>query len=789
MPLFAPMQNVPLRDIYYARSGTIFPNKSPTPNQTYREHILGGTNYPGVLPLVKIFAQPIREILGGALGEQFFSQACAAAEYHDIGKLVEPWQAVLSKQYLFGEREYPHYSNPHELMGQFILADRQAYLASFCVRHHGKEHMGNDARFYKKDIKKAIASLTKKQVAEIRTAMTRHMAALGSQATSLLDNYTEKTTLTNCEMALYIRFMMSVIEDADNTNVGCHYNNDLILDRIDTRWEERYRQFIVKTDEMRAASPRNDRNRIRTGMFFQLLNADRIKVIRICPGLVGTGKTEAVLAHLLREAMECGRRHIIIVAPYAHLIHQLAKRIRKYLVLPGEDPERVVIEHHHEVDYDNPALRHASVRWAGPIIVTSSVQFFETLASNGGAKIQKLHELVNSSVMFDEAHESIPIRFARLCWKWMRVLSKRFACSFVLSSGTLARIWEVKELIPDDTDGVQNLLTQTLLDDMEKNDKRNYTPISCEAKRLKGLTDLVLGHEGPRLVIMNTRKNAAMLAEYLRRAGHEVAHLSSVLCPRDKKTISDEIVRRLDSGTSCADFTIVATSCFKAGVDISVRSGFCEASGALDFEQLLGRVNRNWEIKEGGFCCKFTVSTKDKYFNRNPDMDSPKMVERSMRDENLIGELNKTDLSTEAIRRLVRIDGSIREESEAIYKEELALHFQTVRELFRIIEDVTVDVIVDPEIVMRLRNGENVKWQEQNQHCVQIRKSYISKYTLEPLLPGETEVFVWPRKYDPHFLGYMEEEIKAEVERYMKEEKEKELRFRQRYGMEPDTSQ
>jgi len=124
----------------------------------------------------------------------------------------------------------------------------------------------------------------------------------------------------------------------------------------------------------------------------------RSRVLRTCEAPVGTGKTTAVMAHLLRAAQERGLRHIFVVLPFTNIIRQAVKVYRNALVLDGENPEEVVAELHHLADFEAVETRHMAALWRAPIIVTTAVQFFETLAGNHPARLRKLHELPGSAV-------------------------------------------------------------------------------------------------------------------------------------------------------------------------------------------------------------------------------------------------------------------------------------------------------------------------------------------------------------------------------------------------------
>jgi CRISPR-associated endonuclease/helicase Cas3 len=90
-----------------------------------------------------------------------------------------------------------------------------------------------------------------------------------------------------------------------------------------------------------------------------------------------------------------------------------------------------------------------STLWTAPIILTTAVQFFETLASNHPAALRKLHGLTGSVVFIDEAHAALPTHLLGQNWRWMRELAEAWGCSFVLASGSLVRYWEIEDVVGD----------------------------------------------------------------------------------------------------------------------------------------------------------------------------------------------------------------------------------------------------------------------------------------------------------------------------------------------------
>src|SRR5205823_1999425 len=96
---------------------------------------------------------------------------------------------------------------------------------------------------------------------------------------------------------------------------------------------------------------------------------------------------------------------------------------RKSLLWPGEDPADVVAAHHHRVQFDAKDARLYAFLWHAPVVVTTAVQFFETLASNHPSALRKLHQLPGSAIFIDEAHAALPAHLWPVAWKWLRELA------------------------------------------------------------------------------------------------------------------------------------------------------------------------------------------------------------------------------------------------------------------------------------------------------------------------------------------------------------------------------
>ena len=172
----------------------------------------------------------------------------------------------------------------------------------------------------------------------------------------------------------------------------------------------------------------NDRSRLRSEVYTACRNSGTMANIASCDSPVGTGKTTAVMAHLLAQAAKRKLRRIIVVLPFTNIIMQSVKVYRDALVLEGENKEHIVAELHHRADFQDKQSRQFTALWKAPIIVTTAVAFFETLASNTPATLRRLHNLPGTAVFIDESHAALPARLLPLAWQWAKGFAREWGC-------------------------------------------------------------------------------------------------------------------------------------------------------------------------------------------------------------------------------------------------------------------------------------------------------------------------------------------------------------------------
>lgn len=290
----------------------------------------------------------------------------------------------------------------------------------------------------------------------------------------------------------------------------------------------------------------------------------------------GGGKTVASLAFALRHAVHNNMDRIIYVIPYTSIIEQNAQIFRSIL---GDEN---VLESHCNVDYGdseewNP-MKLAAENWDKPVVVTTNVQFFESLFGNKSSKCRKLHNIANSVVIFDEV-QMLPADYLKPCIAMIEELVSSFGVSAVLCTATQPA------LQPFFQSGISAYELCPRMEEQFAFFKRttfqNLNKISEE--------DLIekLSGEYQALCIVNTKKKAQALYKALK--GQGVFHLSTSMYPKHRKRVLGEVRRCLNNGERCL---VLSTSLVEAGVDLDFQSVYRQLAGIDSVIQAAGRCNR-----------------------------------------------------------------------------------------------------------------------------------------------------------------------------------------------------
>lgn len=333
-----------------------------------------------------------------------------------------------------------------------------------------------------------------------------------------------------------------------------------------------------------------------------LVNRIRAEILRQCrerasdpPGIfsltvpTGGGKTLSGLAFALNHAIRYKKRRVIYVIPYTSIIEQTAGIFRGIL---GEN----VVEHHSNLDpeKETPKSRLATENWDAPVIVTTNVQFFESLFAARTSSCRKLHNIVNSVVVLDEAQLLNP-EFLQPIMDTINLLARHYGVTFVLSTATQPALhsrqgfgWtfkglnDVREIINNPDALYRDLARVTVETPSDFHARRGWEEIAGELRTYESV-----------LAIVNTRADCRELHRLMPEG---TIHLSAAMCGEHRAQVIESIRERLKKNVPAR---VISTQLVEAGVDIDFPVVYRALSGLDSITQAAGRCNREGREKLG----------------------------------------------------------------------------------------------------------------------------------------------------------------------------------------------
>jgi CRISPR-associated endonuclease/helicase Cas3 len=397
------------------------------------------------------------------------------------------------------------------------------------------------------------------------------------------------------QLSLLARMLFSCLVDADFTDTDDFYRR---LEGRPSRAEEAgtrptLAQLRERLNTHMAGFPREGGiNPLRT----QILHEVRAKA-DMRPGLfsltvpTGGGKTLASLAfaldHAIAHAQSHGLRRVIYVIPFTSIVEQTVQVFRHALGV--QDRDDVVLEHH-SAFFDDPSAapqaiakrRLAMENWDAPIVVTTAVQFFESLFADRPARCRKLHNIAGSVVVLDEA-QTLPHNLLRPCVALLDELARNYRVSPVLCTATQPAL-RLEQGFKGGLEHVQELVDDppALYAQLQRVHVRHVGTLDDDA-----LADHLRRREQV-LCIVNNRRHARHLFDAI--AGQPgVRHLTTLMHARHRSAVLAELREDLKAGRPCR---LVATSLIEAGVDVDFPAVLRAEAGLDSIAQAAGRCNR-----------------------------------------------------------------------------------------------------------------------------------------------------------------------------------------------------
>ncbi len=404
--------------------------------------------------------------------------------------------------------------------------------------------------------------------------------------------------------AFWIRMLFSCVVDADFLDTEAFFDREkAVLRGSYPQVQELLGAFTAYMDKKQGEAPDTTVNRIRAEVFRQCdARAADLPGIFTLTVPTGGGKTLSSMAFALRHAVQHRKQRILYVIPYTSIIEQTADEFRRIF---GE----AVVEHHSNLDVadeakETPRSRLACENWDAPIVVTTSVQFFESLFASRTSRCRKLHNIVGSVVVLDEA-QLLPPEFLNPILSVLRELVARYHVTLLLSTATQPALGE-RRTPSFHFDGLPNVC-EIVEDPRKLHEKLKRVDIMMPTSLTepRSWEDLAreLQEHGSVLCIVNRRDDARTLWEFMPNG---TFHLSALMCGAHRSQEIAEIKKRLKEGLPTR---VVSTQLVEAGVDVDFPVVYRAMAGLDSIAQAAGRCNREG-LRDRGTVVVFVPPSK-----------------------------------------------------------------------------------------------------------------------------------------------------------------------------------
>ena len=618
------------------------------------------------------------------------SEAYLAGLLHDLGKYRDEFQAYLRRERKAGADTH------HAIYGAAHAFTNEMLPQAFAVGGH---HAGLPDQH---DLHSSVES-TKYQAIQRAKGLLRllndELGELPTARSSLIDEAIQRQDILCLEFAS--RMIFSTLVDADRLDTA-HWPKQVAADDELTRHnaDELLGKVLAERERKRGSKPTGEKDaalrRLRNDVFDACILAATLN-----PGFfsltvpTGGGKTLSAMAFALAHAKAYGLRRVIVVIPFLSIIEQNARVYREAL---GDD---AILEHHSSApepsdadEEEKAALESATENWDAPIVVTTSVQFLESLFADKPAKCRKLHRIAKSVVILDEI-QTLPTHLLGPVLNVFRELQRNYGVSFVFSSATQPAFLRTAQL-PDGftAEEMREIAPEPpkLFQALRRVDY--HFPKPDEPLDWPELAQqLAAQHQA--LCVVNLRRHAATVWEEVRRFVSEdekmaAFHLSSSMCAQHRLDVLDRVRRLLATGCPCR---LVSTQLIEAGVDVDFPAVW-RAMGPLDsIVQVAGRCNREGRLPDGQFGQVHVFTPADNGLPRGRLYQTATGFSGT-----ILADITPQELATNPAlfsRYFGMIHALPQPEAVAIQEHRRELLFRTVGREAKVIEDDTRPVIVD----------------------------------------------------------------------------------------------
>ena len=532
----------------------------------------------------------VAKMAGGFAGEfGAASWGYLAGLWHDLGKYDQEFQRYIRASTEANLEMKPGRVN-HSTAGGLLAVERFGKLGRILAYLIAGHHAG---------LPDWQSEISPQASLVYRLDQAQHLAAaLVEDIPSSISEFSQPTDKaksgTELSRSLWLRMLFSCLVDADFLDTESFMAPEKSTRRMGypplADLAPLFEQYMAQKS---AHAPDTAVNRIRN----EVLAACRAKATEP-PGLftltvpTGGGKTLSSLAFALRHALAHGKRRIIYVIPYTSIIEQTADQFRAIF---GD----AVLEHHSNLDVadasrENARSRLACENWDAPLVITTTVQFFESLFASRTSRCRKLHNIAESVVILDEA-QLLPTDFLKPVLEVIRELQCNYGVTFVLSTATQPALGPHKSMgfnfegLPS----IREIIPESL--SLHERLKRTEVEVmgNLSAPLLwDELASRLTAHESV-LCIVNRRDDARNLWEKMPEG---TFHLSALMCGAHR---SARIVEIKESLAAKKPTRVISTQLVEAGVDFDFPEVYRALAGLDSVAQAAGRCNREGLLEKG----------------------------------------------------------------------------------------------------------------------------------------------------------------------------------------------
>ncbi len=721
--------------------------------------------------------------------------------WHDLGKYNPKFQAYLQKCHvatLAGQKPSRE-KVPHAIHGAFLAQVKCQPLAFLIAGHHAGLHNLKGENSLDQKLKDAeqrsiYESLIKDALIEIPKLKDADNLRVAFQP----------FRKDRIAVDLFLRLIFSCLIDADRLDTEQFANPAQYQKRqerahavtISQLWEtfdRKQKEFVPNPEEAKSAV-----NQVRSEVYKKCVEAAELNsgVFRLCVP-TGGGKTRSGLAFALKHAEKWGKDRVIFAVPYTSIIEQTVKVYRDDIF--KELGHAAVLEHHsatqdeqkiseslesdENVEQSKAQAKLATQNWDGKLIVTTTVQLFDSLLSHKTSKCRKLHNIVNSVIVLDEV-QTLPIGLLSPILSVLKELVARYNVTVVLCTATQPALDADTPYFKDgfEKKSVQDIIPEDLAIAHFKTLKRvRYEiPRSGETWTWAQLVEDMEPNPSA-LVVLNTRRDAIAVLNALdvpngyntepieprveaALKSSEVVHLSTLLCGKHRQAVLTEVRWRLENKKSCR---LISTQVVEAGVDLDFPVVY-RTMGPLDrIVQAAGRCNREGKLRDENNQLQLgrVVIFEPEEGSKPPSGEYSKAIQKAREslhaEEFTEAQLHEPGIFQQYFQELY----SITDSNQKIYLnggkttiQELrkAWSFRDVGENFKLIKEETTPIVIqyDEEVKARLKKIANRGiWSEDRAflqpYTISLPTRVFNKLQYKQEVKPGLDLWMWTSNYDP----------------------------------------